>query len=190
MLLDDIPLFEPSLLQELDWSDSSVSFSPLISPSNPGQGLVLRPLCTADFNRGLFKVLSQLSETGDVCAEEFTRKFEHMKKTGDYYVLVVEDTNLGQIVATATLITEHKFIHSCAKRGRVEEVVVSDVCRGKQLGKLLVTTLTLLSKKLHCYKITLECGPNNVGFYQKFGYTPSKETYMQCRFSNGGPQPV
>lgn len=42
-------------------------------------------------------------------------KFEHMKKTGDYYVVVVEDTNLGQIVATATLITEHKFIHSCAK---------------------------------------------------------------------------
>lgn len=42
-------------------------------------------------------------------------KFEHMKKTGDYYVVVVEDTNAGQIVATATLITEHKFIHSCAK---------------------------------------------------------------------------
>lgn len=42
-------------------------------------------------------------------------KFEHMKKTGDYYVVVVEDTNVGHIVATATLITEHKFIHSCAK---------------------------------------------------------------------------
>lgn len=107
-----------------------------------------------------------------------------MKKTGDYYVVVVEDTVLGQIVATATLITEHKFIHSCAKRGRVEEVVVSDVCRGKQLGKLLVSALTLLSKKLNCYKITLECAPNNVAFYQKFGYTASHETYMQCRFSD------
>jgi len=38
-----------------------------------------------------------------------------MKKTGDYYVVVVEDTNLRQIVATATLITEHKFIHSCVQ---------------------------------------------------------------------------
>ncbi|XP_070687240.1 glucosamine 6-phosphate N-acetyltransferase [Pempheris klunzingeri] len=182
MLLDETPLFEPSLLQELDWSSNTVPFSPSISPSSPGEGLVLRPLCTADFKRGFFKVLSQLTQTGDVTPEQFTKKFEHMKKTGDYYIIVVEDTNLEQIVATATLITEHKFIHSCAKRGRVEEVVVSDVCRGKQLGKLLVSTLTLLSKRLNCYKITLECAPKNVAFYQKFGYSASDETYMQCRF--------
>lgn len=45
----------------------------------------------------------------------FVANFEHMKKSGDYYVIVVEDTHLGQIVATATLIIEHKFIHACAK---------------------------------------------------------------------------
>lgn len=50
-----------------------------------------------------------------LCFFWFTENFEHMKKTGDYYVIVVEDTNLSQIVATATLITEHKFIHACAK---------------------------------------------------------------------------
>ncbi|XP_010890658.1 glucosamine 6-phosphate N-acetyltransferase isoform X1 [Esox lucius] len=182
MLPDKTPLFEPTLLQELDWSSNTVSFSPPISPSQPGDGLVLRPLCTADFNRGFYRVLSQLTTVGDVTPEQFIKKFEHMKKTGDYYVIVVEDTNLEQIVATATLITEHKFIHSCAKRGRVEEVVVSDVCRGKQLGKLLVATLTLLSKKLDCYKITLECAPSNVAFYNKFSYSASNETYMQCRF--------
>lgn len=182
MLLDESPLFEPSLLYGLDWTDNTVSFSPPISPSSPGEGLVLRPLCTADFNRGLFKVLSQLTHTGDVTAELFAKNFEHMKRTGDYFVVVVEDTTIGQIVATATLITEHKFIHTCAKRGRVEEVVVSDVHRGKQLGKLLVSTLTLLSKKLNCYKITLECTPKNAAFYEKFGYAASDEKYMQCRF--------
>ncbi|KAK3537669.1 hypothetical protein QTP70_017083 [Hemibagrus guttatus] len=182
MLLDETPLFDPSLLQELDWSSSKVSFSPPISPLEPGDGLVLRPLHPADLDRGLYKVLSQLTVAGDVTKEQFRVNFEHMKKTGDYYVIVVEDTNLGQIVATATLIIEHKFIHSCAKRGRVEEVVVSDVCRGKQLGKLLVATLTLLSQKLQCYKITLECSQKNVEFYKKLGYTSSEETYMQCRF--------
>ncbi|MBN3326257.1 GNA1 acetyltransferase, partial [Atractosteus spatula] len=182
MILDDTPLFDPLLLQELDWSANTVPFSPPISPSQPGEGLVLRPLCTADLNRGFFKVLSQLTLASDVTPDQFIKKFEHMKLTGDYYVIVVEDTSLGQIVATATLIVEHKFIHSCAKRGRIEEVVVSDICRGKQLGKLLVSCLTLLSRKLDCYKITLECAPKNVAFYEKFGYSASDETYMQRRF--------
>ncbi|NXD05236.1 GNA1 acetyltransferase, partial [Certhia familiaris] len=110
--------------------------------------------------------------------------FEHMKRSGDYYVTVVEDTNLGQIVATATLVIEHKFTHSCAKRGRIEDVVVSGECRGKQLGKLLTSTLTLLSKRLNCYKITLECLPKNVDFYKKFGYLVSDENYMFQRFFN------
>nr|XP_033791493.1 glucosamine 6-phosphate N-acetyltransferase isoform X2 [Geotrypetes seraphini] len=158
---DDMPLFDPRLLQELDWSQNATLFSPALSPENPGDGLIMRPLCTADWSK---------------------EKFDHMKKTGDYYITVVEDTYLGQIVATGTLIIEHKFIHACSKRGRIEEVVVSDECRGKQLGKLLVSALTLLSKKLDCYKITLECKPQNVAFYEKFGYSSSEETYMQKRF--------
>ncbi|XP_029808596.1 glucosamine 6-phosphate N-acetyltransferase isoform X2 [Suricata suricatta] len=165
---DETPMFDPSLLKEVDWSQNTATFSPAISPTHPGEGF--------------FKVLGQLTETGVVSPEQFMKSFEHMKKSGDYYVTVVEDVTLGQIVATATLIIEHKFIHSCAKRGRVEDVVVSDECRGKQLGKLLLSTLTLLSKKLNCYKITLECLPQNVGFYKKFGYTVSEENYMCRRF--------
>lgn len=61
----------------------------------------------------IVEIQSNVNQTYVVCW--LPEKFEHMKKTGDYYVVVVEDTNLGQIVATATLITEHKFIHSCAK---------------------------------------------------------------------------
>ncbi|XP_016387914.1 glucosamine 6-phosphate N-acetyltransferase-like [Sinocyclocheilus rhinocerous] len=71
MLLDETPLFDPSLLQELDWSSNTVSFSPPISPSQPGEGLVLRPLCTADLDRGFYKVLSQLTVAGDVTEEQF-----------------------------------------------------------------------------------------------------------------------
>lgn len=75
-------------------------------------------------------------------------KFEHMKNTGDYYVIVVEDTNLGQIVATATLITEHKFIHSCAK---VRYIPAGCLCgfnnidnktlKTSQIRKLLINSL-------------------------------------------------
>uniref|UniRef100_A0A8C2N086 Glucosamine 6-phosphate N-acetyltransferase n=1 Tax=Cricetulus griseus TaxID=10029 RepID=A0A8C2N086_CRIGR len=144
---DETPMFDPSLLQEVDWSQNTATFSLGISPMNPGEGLVLRPLCTADLNKGFFKVLGQLTETGVVSSEQFMKSFECMKKSGDYYVTVVEDVTLGEIVPTATLITEHKFIHSY---------------------------------KLNCYKITLKCLPQKVGFYQKFGYTVYEENYM-CR---------
>ncbi|XP_008565167.1 PREDICTED: glucosamine 6-phosphate N-acetyltransferase [Galeopterus variegatus] len=178
---DETPMFDPSLLKEVDWSQNTATFSPAISPTHPGEGLVLRPLCTADLNRGFFKVLGQLTETGVVNPEQFMKSFEHMKKSGDYYVTVVEDVTLGQIVATATLIVEHKFIHSCAKR--VPFLLINAVfLLSPLLNSRLLSTLTLLSKKLNCYKITLECLPQNVGFYKKFGYTVSEENYMCRRF--------
>jgi len=55
---------------------------------------------------------------------------------GTYYVLVLEDLNTSEVIGAATLVVEQKFIHTCGTRGRLEDVVVSDKYRGKQLGKL------------------------------------------------------
>lgn len=129
MLLDETPLFDPALLQELDWSTNTISFSPPISPSNPGDGLVLRPLHLADFKRGEFRrgsraapapwknirrpstefwkllkityfvnlfpnfphltgffgVLSQLTKTGDVTAEQFSSQATRLFTT--FYII-------------------------------------------------------------------------------------------------------
>lgn len=64
MLLDDTPLFDPALLQDLDWSSNTISFSPPISPSSPGDDLVLRPLCIADFKRGELEEVPELHLLG------------------------------------------------------------------------------------------------------------------------------
>ena len=61
-----VPTFDPSPLQDGDWSQNTATFSPAISPTHPGIGLLSRPLCTADLNRGFFKVLGQRTETGVV----------------------------------------------------------------------------------------------------------------------------
>jgi len=105
-----------------------------------------------------------------------------MKNSGVYYVIVVEDKCTGKICGTGTLIVEHKFIHSCAIRGRVEDVVVLDSYRGKGLGQMIVEACTELSKKLGCYKTTLECSEKNKPFYEKIGYQQSFEKYMVLRF--------
>lgn len=40
-------------------------------------------------------------------------RFARMKANGDYYVTVIEDTRKNEIIGTATLVVEHKFIHEC-----------------------------------------------------------------------------
>ncbi|XP_069681928.1 probable glucosamine 6-phosphate N-acetyltransferase isoform X2 [Periplaneta americana] len=160
------PLYDPELLKRLDFSQSSTKFDPAISASNPGQGLVVRPLCPADYDKGRYLAMKACPNT--------------------YYVTVIEDLEKNQIVGSATLVVEQKFIHECAVRGRLEDVVVSDDYRGKQLGKLIITTITLLAQHLHCYKITLDCKDRMIQFYTGLGYRleSGSSNYMQIRFEN------
>ena len=117
-------------------------------------GLVLRSLCLEDYDRGYLTLLSQLTTVGDITREEWEARWHQMRDCNStYYVVVLEDSTLGQVVGAATLVLERKFIHSCGSVGRLEDVVVSDKYRGRQLGKLLVTTTSLLAVKLGCYKV-------------------------------------
>lgn len=180
---NDILLFNPSVLKLIDWSQHKATYKGNRSPDNPGANVLLRPLALQDFERGFLKILSQLTETGVISKELFTERFHKMKSCpGTYFILVAEDLNKGQVIGTTTLVIEQKFIHGAGMRGRIEDVVVSEDYRGLELGKLLVETLTLLSKQLGCYKISLECADRNVRFYEALGYNVDKEKFMVQRF--------
>ncbi len=45
-------LFDPSLVRSLDFSAQEGRFRPHITPAEPGPGLKVRPLSTADYDRG------------------------------------------------------------------------------------------------------------------------------------------
>jgi hypothetical protein len=45
-------MYSPELLQTLDFSLSRAKFDPPISPSEPGEALIVRPLCPADYDKG------------------------------------------------------------------------------------------------------------------------------------------
>ena len=47
-----MPLYNPALLKDVDFSEAKASYKPQISPTNPGEGLIMRPLCLADYDRG------------------------------------------------------------------------------------------------------------------------------------------
>merc|ERR1712083_229121 len=108
-------------------------------------GLIIRPLAREDYNAGFLQLLSQLTSVGEVSPDEWESQFSAMvANQGTYYVVAV---------------------------GRVEDVVVSDQYRGRQLGKLLVNTVTRLAVSTGCYKVTLNCNDRMVPFYTGLGYS-------------------
>jgi len=164
-------LYDINILNKIDWSNVK-HMKDGITSSNPGPGFRVRPLCKADYDRGFLDLLGQLTKVGDISKEQFYERFELMKRCpGHYYVTVIEDITKGTIIASATLAVELKFIRGCARRGRLEDVVVNPDYRGKQLGKLIVSTITLLGKQTGCYKMGLDCKDSMKGFYSNLGYS-------------------
>lgn len=181
--VEEKPLYEPKILHDVDFDASKcATYSPEISHTSPGEGLLMRPLCRGDYDRGYIQLLGQLTTVGDISQEEFNVRYNSMESCLDsYYITVVEDTCTGQVIASGTLVKEQKFIHKCSARGRIEDIVVDSKYRGKQLGKLILDVLTILSKKVGCYKVSLECKDKLVPFYSQFGYQKEDEQNYMCR---------
>ncbi|OWA50916.1 putative Glucosamine 6-phosphate N-acetyltransferase [Hypsibius exemplaris] len=120
---------------------------------------------------------------------KFAAQFHAMKALhGVYYIVVVEDLATQKIIATGTLEIEHKFIHSAALRGRLEEVVIDKEdaeyrYTDNNLGEVMLEVLTTLGKVLGCYKISLESEDHLLAFYNKFGYQHVEgQKYMVLRY--------
>ncbi|CAN7937664.1 unnamed protein product, partial [Ixodes hexagonus] len=180
----DTFLYDPSLLDDLEGLEGLGRRLPLPCP-----GLKVRPLSTQDYDRGFLELLGQLTVGGDVSREDFLSRFHAMKSCPDtYYVTVVEDTDKGVVIGTATLVAELKFIRSLATRGRLEDVVISSDYRGRQLGKLVVQTIVHLARRVGCYKVTLDCKDPLTKFYTDNGFTlePGNANSMSLRFPDAG----
>ena len=95
---EDDFMFDPCLLSDLDLSTSEASFHPLLSVSDPGERLRLRPLQMGDFRLGFLQLLGQLTSVGEVSEEQWQRRFSDMRsKSGTYMVMVLEDTDTRQV---------------------------------------------------------------------------------------------
>ena len=168
---NDTPLFPTSLLDDLDITGSGVKFDPVLSVSSPGEGLLVRSLSLEDYDRGFLELLGQLTSVDEISRDQWEQRWREMKEcSGTYYVIVIEDLENKRVIGAATMVMEKKFIHSCGSVGRLEDVVVSDQYRGRQLGKLVVSVATQLAVKLGAYKVTLNCNDKMIKFYSSIGY--------------------
>lgn len=93
-----------------------------------------------------------------------------MRNNGDYYIVVIVDNSNNRCVGSSSLIIEYKFIHGCAKRAKIEEVVVDSSLRGNGFASMLIQVMKQLAIELNCYKVNLDCKDELIPFYGKFGF--------------------
>lgn len=81
--------------------------SPDVAAALP-QGYTIRALRQSDYHAGFLDCLRVLTTVGDITEDQFTERFEWIKKQdGGYYILCIEDG--GKVVGTGALIVERKL---------------------------------------------------------------------------------
>ena len=179
-------LFDQSILDRIDYSKSTVEPRDKLTEARQRDDIRIRPLAEGDYSKGFPNILSQLTVVGDVSEEDFLKRFHRMKSCVDsYFIVVIEDTVKNKVIGSGTLAVEHKLNSKLQliSQGRIEDIVVDKTCRGMQLGKLILETLTMLAKEICCTVCSLECKDSLVRFYSQFGLEPVKdERYMTIRY--------
>ncbi len=110
------------------------------------------------------------------------------------YSLCVFDID-GKIVGSARLLVEFNLSHGGRMKGHIENVVTDNNFRGKGIGKKMIEYLIEKGREKDCYKVILECKPDeelekiiidrktdkssNVVFYEKCGMRKTGEIEMR-----------
>lgn len=148
-------------------------------------GYSIRRATKSDYD-GITSVLKVLTTVGNVKKEDFDSVVEHWDSvkidvSRHMYNCTVITNEIGEVVATGSLIIERKVIHECGLVGHIEDIAVREDQQGKKLGLFLIQYLYKLAKESGCYKAILDCDEKNVGFYEKCGLQKAG-VEMQIRF--------
>nr|CAH8874546.1 unnamed protein product [Trichobilharzia regenti] len=189
--MTDLSLFDPVVLEHINCHELVEKHLKEKIAQTSEVSVKIRPLLSSDYD--YVTLLEQLTVVGKIERRQFDgnrqlklilsqERFLQMASCPDtYFVVVLVNEATGSIIGAATLFLELKFIHCCSKRGHIEDVVVDSKFRGMNLGKLLIDILIRIGKHMGCYKISLDCSDDKVGFYEKLGFQ-SKNNIMYIRF--------
>ena len=94
----------------------------------------IRRLELNDYDKGYLLLLEQLTYVGTVTKDNFEQSFNKLN-TLNTNIFVIECND--KIIASGTLFIEHKFIHNLACVGHIEDIIIDNNYRNKNLGKKL-----------------------------------------------------
>ena len=125
-------------------------------------------------------IIRKLTEADYIEYLELINEFRPSKFTEDQFRNTLKIINLNsdifvielntKLIATATIIFEHKFIHNISKYSQIEDVCVKAEFRKNGYGKILINYLIEVSKNNKCKKINLVCNNDIIKFYESCNF--------------------
>lgn len=134
--------------------------------------IIIRKIKDRDFDNGFFETLSNLTVVGDIYTNNESKRemINKIMSNQNCLIVVAEDLENNEIIGTATLLIEQKFIHNGGKVGHIEDVATRKGFEGRGVGRELIHKLIEFSNEYGCYKIILDCDAKVAGFYEKIGF--------------------
>ena len=130
--------------------------------------VIIREMHVEDLARGFLETLQNLSTTGNLTPIEWTDVYNELRNDPVYRIFVAEEDK--KVIGTITLLLERKFIHAGGMVGHIEDVAVRKGWQGQGVGRKLVEHALREAEQFGCYKVILDCGEDNVLFYEKLGF--------------------
>lgn len=130
----------------------------------------IRAIKLKDITDGQFlKVLENLS-VKVVARNRAQRILQNIQSNPMHKIFVAVQKNI--VLGAVTLLIEPKFIYDGGNVAHIEDVVVKKELGGKGLGSALVKyAINVAKTDFHCAKVILGCSDENVGFYERLGFS-------------------
>ena len=135
--------------------------APSLAPS-----VEVREMTAADLKHGFFTALASLTDVG-LNADEAVPFLAERAAAGIRTYVACAGT---EVLGTASLLVERKFLHRGGLVGHIEDVAVRRDLQLQGIGTALVRHATEEARRLGCYKVILNCFEGRVGFYERLGY--------------------
>ena len=118
------------------------------------------------------ELLSELTVVTDLDTTLFSKNIETVHQMG---CIIITYTSCPEwedfeIIASGTIIIEPKIIRGGKSVGHIEDIVVKNEYRGKQLVRFILEELKCIAREKNCYKIILDCSEHVKRVYEKYGF--------------------
>jgi len=123
-----------------------------------------------DDKNGFLESLRNLTVAEDMDFEDMKKILLEIENQNSYIYIAKKGK---EIIGTATLLVERKFIHGGGKVGHIEDVAVGKEYEGNGVASNIIDVLIEIAREKECYKIILDCKDKLIPFYEKFGFSHS-----------------